>query len=550
MTFTLIAALVWGVSLMAVPAGAADDQQVTVTGQAEIVGNNKDAAQKKALSDAFRQAVEKGLGVWIKSETEVKNMAVAKDEILSKAEGYVTDHEIIKENVKDTLYQVTIQAKVSIDKIGVDFKKLVGRVKTQMGNPSITFVLTTWESKGKKGTSSSTSNVDVSEKERVKSTIEGGMETSSKSESNVSEKERVKSSIDMETSSKSESNVSASGRARASMDVSASGQGISGPGGYAGSVRGKSDVAYSGSAQSTEAYAGSVRGKSDVAYSGSAQSTKAYADSASVKGSLETSVAVDKSSKVAESSSYEKMDEKLWKKYPDATIIDSFQQEFKEKSFDLKAADKAREIAMTESLAKTSVDPSDRGAVRKQAEKEGANFVARGEAKILDSQKSDSTGNYDVTAQVGVEIIDVNSGDIVSSYSNTATASSKSEENARAQAIKKIATLGARKLADQTIATWQERALSGRQYTIEVRNITSMRKQKKPVMDAIESVAQITNQTSPENGLLVISVMYKGDKKKLGDDVLGQLGSKPGFSEKEFDGPDDEGGKIIFKFTK
>jgi len=384
-------------------AGAAEDQPVTVTGQAEIIGNNKDAAQKKALADAFRQAVEKGLGVWIKSETEVKNAMVARDEILSRAEGYVTDHEIVKESVKENLYQVTIKAKVSIDKIGTDFKKLVGRVKTQMGNPSITFVLTTWLSRGKRETSSQTV--------------------------------------------------------------------------------------------------------------------------------------------------YGKMDEKLWKKYPDPTIIDAFQQEFKEKNFDLKATDKAREIALVESVENISVDLSDRRVIREQAEKELANFVARGEAKIIDIQKSD-TGNFDVTAQVGVEIIDVNSGDIVSSYSNTATASSKSEENAKVQSIKKIATLGARTLADQTIATWQERALSGWQYTIEVRNVTSMRKQKKPIMDAIESVAQITNQTSPESNILVISVMYKGDKKKLGDDVLGQLESKPGFSEKEFDGPDDQGGKIVFKFTK
>lgn len=368
---------------------ASNNQFVTAVGKAEIIGKNKDAAKNKALSDAFRNAVEKGLGVWIKSQTEVRDTALVKDEILTRAEGYVIDHEIIKENVEEGFYVITIRAQVAVDKIGADFRKLVGRVKTALGNPSISFVLTTWEKIGE----------------------------------------------------------------------------------------------------------------------------------------------MDK-----------------WKKDSDITIIDAFQQEFKEKGFDLKATDKARSIATEVSVNRISFDPSDRKAVREEAEKEGANFVARGEARIIDKSISENTSNFEITAQIGVEIIDVNSGDIVSSYSNTATASSKNENNAKVQALKKVAVLAAKTLADQTLNTWQERSLSGKQYTVEVINIKSMRKQKKPILDAIESVAQITSQTSPREGVLMVNVIYRGDKKKLGDEILSQLESKAGFSETEFDGPFDEGGKIIFKF--
>lgn len=528
----------------------AADQEVTVTGKAEVVGKNTDAAQKKALSDAFRNAVEKGLGVWIKSQTEVKDAALVKDEILTKAEGYVTEHEIVKEGLNDGLYYVTIRAKVSVDKIGADFKGLVGRVKTAMGNPSISFVLTTWESRGKKGSYRQTDAIDVSTKERVKSSVEGGLDEKAASESqrSASSREKIDASASARQSASALESVSASQSGRDSQSVSGR-RNVSNDSANANiNVSGSSQYGASGKARSDSSHSGSI--KSNASYAGSANAKSSDSQSYKIKGEMDSSASVDASAKVSKSGSYEKIDESLWKKYPDTTIIDAFQQEFKEKRFDIKAADKAREIALTESLAKTSVDPSDRKAVKDEAEKEGANFVARGEARIIDSLKSDNTGNYEVTAQVGVEIIDVNSGDVVSSYSNTATATTKSEANAKAQAIKKVAVLAARTLADQTITTWQERSLSGRQYSIEIKNITSMRKQKKPIMDAIESIAQITGQSSPQDGTLLVQVTYKGDKKKLGDEIIGQLESKPGFSEKEFDGPFDEGGKIVFKFLK
>jgi hypothetical protein len=367
-----------------------------------------------------------------------------------------------------------------------------------MGNPSITFVLTTWESKGKRTSYSQTDNASATGKRDEKASAQG--EYAEKNSSQASAKLSVK------------------GAAKVSGSQSGS------------------DGAYAGSA------------KVDAAGSASAKLTSS--ESASAKGKYESSAQVDASLAVTKTGVSEKIDESLWKKYPDATIIDSFQQEFKDKGFDLKASDKAREIALAESLVATSVNPGDRSAVRKEAEKEGANFVARGEARIIDSRVSEETGNFEITAQVGVEIIDVNSGEVVSSYSNTSTASSKSEPNAKVQAIKKVAILGAKTLAEQTIDTWKERAETGRQYTIEVQHITSMRKQKKPILDALEAAdAEITNQTSPSEGVLLVSVKFKGAKNKLSDGLMDKIGDKPGFSEKEFDGPFDEGGKIVFKFT-
>ncbi len=452
-TMTILVLIFAAIYVLALKQAAclAEDKAVTVTGSAEIIGNNKDSAKQKALADAFRKAVESGLGVWVKSESEVKDSAFVRDEILSRAEGYVTDHEVVKESDKEGVYNVTITAKVAVDKIGADFKKLVGRVKTAMGNPSITFVLTTWKKIGGKVTESESSETDVKAGENL-----------------------------------------------------------------------------------------SVSLKSDSSKSGN----KGKKDAVDIKSSAAQSLTSKKSR------SYEILDEKLWKKYPDLTIIDAFQQEFKEKNFDLKATDRAREIALTQSLAQTVIDIFDRGKVRAQAEKEGANYVARGEVKVIDSKISDVDGNYEVRTQIGVEIIDVNSGDVVSAYSNTSQSSSKSQDDAEIQGIKKIAVLAAKTLADQTISTWQDRSLSGKQYVIELRNITSVRKQKMPFIKAVEAVAQITSQTQPAQDSLLLNVLFKGAKNQLENGVLNALEGKSGFSEKEFDGPFNEEGKLVFKFLQ
>ena len=80
----------------------------TVTG--EGMGMTHDAA----LSAAKRDAVEKGVGVIVASETLVKNFVVAEDRILSKANGFVkTYQELSSSQGPDGLFTVTISAVVT-----------------------------------------------------------------------------------------------------------------------------------------------------------------------------------------------------------------------------------------------------------------------------------------------------------------------------------------------------------------------------------------------------------------------------------------------------
>jgi len=533
-------------------------KEITVSGTADIVSGNEEQAKKLAVHDALRTAVEMGVGVVIQSSTEVKDFEVIKDEIKSNAEGYVKEYDIIKEGAKSGRYNVTLRAKVMTEKINEAFKKRLGKAAQALGNPSITFVLTTWKKIAEKGGfESKTEQIDVSAKRRDQEQIDGSIDEKSSSEGKYAAGARAKSSESIDVSAQEKASAeysgSASERGKASARASVTGRATNDSAEVSGDVEasrsydGKAKADYKGS------YSGKGRAAAEGSYSGSGEASASRANTYKVKGAVDSSKAVDASVKVTKSStSAMRLSEIEWKKFPDMTIIDSFGQEFKEKGFDLMAADEARKIAQAESLASSSIDVFDREQVRKKAEKEGANFVARGEVQIIDYQISESTGKQVVRSKVGVEIIDVNSGDIVGVYSNTTSATSASREDAEAQAIKKIAVLAAKTLAGQTVDTWEKRSSLGQFYTIEVRNITNTRKQQRPLIKAIESVATIRQQTNPSDKVLLLQVSFKGAKNKLGDAILDKLeGDKtPGFSGEEFDGPKIDEGKIVFIFIR
>jgi hypothetical protein len=117
--------------------GSAQDRSVTVTADAPIIDGNAMAARKQALANAFREAVEQGLGVLVESNTLVHNAAIIADNIYTKSQGYVKDHEILSEGPgQEDMYKVTMRATVNLTEIGTDLRAL-GILKDMMGNPKI-----------------------------------------------------------------------------------------------------------------------------------------------------------------------------------------------------------------------------------------------------------------------------------------------------------------------------------------------------------------------------------------------------------------------------
>lgn len=98
-------------------------QTVIVEGEAAII-DSADVAENSALAAALRSAVEQATGVYVLSVTKVSNFQALSDEIYTKAEGFVSEHQIIKKEVRKDTVWVKVKAKVSLVPLVETLKKL------------------------------------------------------------------------------------------------------------------------------------------------------------------------------------------------------------------------------------------------------------------------------------------------------------------------------------------------------------------------------------------------------------------------------------------
>ncbi len=120
---------------------AASDTTLTVQGVA-VLGDNPAIARDKAINDALRNAVEEGLGVLIKSETQVENYELVADKIRAQAKGYVKNYEVVRERKDEDagLYRVWVKATVSLGKLEDDLEAM-GILVREVGKPRLAVVL-------------------------------------------------------------------------------------------------------------------------------------------------------------------------------------------------------------------------------------------------------------------------------------------------------------------------------------------------------------------------------------------------------------------------
>lgn len=106
-------------------------QTVTVDG----VGVDRDSAMR----DAARMAVEQVAGMYINSNTVVSNTSVELDEILSHAQGYVQNIQVISESVNGGEYRIRANVDVNTDANSAFMKRLDAVMR--MGDPRIGVVI-------------------------------------------------------------------------------------------------------------------------------------------------------------------------------------------------------------------------------------------------------------------------------------------------------------------------------------------------------------------------------------------------------------------------
>lgn len=132
----LLALLLIVLGLSAGGARAQESATVTVEGLAQIVEGNTLSAREAALRDAMRKAVETGLGTLMESRTMVENFELKKDEIYSRASGYVSTYEVLEEKKQIDMYWMKVRAVVNQQKLGDDARAL-GLLQELVGKPKM-----------------------------------------------------------------------------------------------------------------------------------------------------------------------------------------------------------------------------------------------------------------------------------------------------------------------------------------------------------------------------------------------------------------------------
>lgn len=107
---------------------------VQAEGAAAITAGNKDKARSEAKNQAYRDALEKGVGALVQGITEMKDFQIVRDKVFSQSKGIVKSFEITREWEEDGIYYIEADCKVSSGALdGV----LGPAVIDMLGNPRV-----------------------------------------------------------------------------------------------------------------------------------------------------------------------------------------------------------------------------------------------------------------------------------------------------------------------------------------------------------------------------------------------------------------------------
>lgn len=145
-TFSIICIVLLSMITVNHAFGVSNDIEVMAEGVSAL--EDTAMARDEALSHAQRMAVEKGVGVYVDSNTLTRNYQLIEDNIIATSQGYLLpDYQILNEGREsDELYHLTLSARVRLGKVSRDIETLekihkIGLIK-KGGNPRIMVVVT------------------------------------------------------------------------------------------------------------------------------------------------------------------------------------------------------------------------------------------------------------------------------------------------------------------------------------------------------------------------------------------------------------------------
>ena len=124
--------------------GVAASVEVQAEGVAALEENDDmGRVQDEALRDAWRRAVEIGVGLVLRADLYVANKQVISQEIRTDVEGYIEDYEVLSRAEVGGLYRITIRARVNMLEVGETLDDLGLEIES-IGNPRVVVLIDEW----------------------------------------------------------------------------------------------------------------------------------------------------------------------------------------------------------------------------------------------------------------------------------------------------------------------------------------------------------------------------------------------------------------------
>ena len=108
MKTTMIKKIVAAASLLVATCTFADSAEIV-----NVEGRGVGANKAEALKDAYRDAVERAVGMYVDAEQKMKNEELVEDQILTQSNAYIEKYDVVKEKTKPNgLVEIRINAEV------------------------------------------------------------------------------------------------------------------------------------------------------------------------------------------------------------------------------------------------------------------------------------------------------------------------------------------------------------------------------------------------------------------------------------------------------
>ena len=104
--------------------GNIKDSGQVISNEKVIISTGYGTTKEQALKNAFKSAIEQYIGVFVDSETMIKNGKLIKDNILTSSNGFIKKYDELSIDKADGLIEMKIKAVVKSQKIFTQIKKL------------------------------------------------------------------------------------------------------------------------------------------------------------------------------------------------------------------------------------------------------------------------------------------------------------------------------------------------------------------------------------------------------------------------------------------